>query len=168
MLFTTSHHRTKDDNTYISFCHGSMSNANCIVPMPVAVDCLMKWAEISVQQLPVRLTEVSFNMEVEMIFFPWEMIWEWFKSKSNLLCNGSRLSIHSCSRPLLNVSPSVLNFPSLCCWWMGAQAGNNCRLKAKSLSFAVQQLFSGLKSSEVCKEGCAMLFDLYLGDGGKN
>lgn len=73
---TTSHHRTKDGNTYVSFCHGSMSNANCIIPMPVAVDCLMKWAEISVQQLPVRLTEVSFNMEVEMIFFPWEMIWE--------------------------------------------------------------------------------------------
>lgn len=66
---TTSRHRTKDDNTYISFCHGSMSNANCIIPMPVAVDCLMKWAEISVQQLPVRLTEVSFNMKVEMIFF---------------------------------------------------------------------------------------------------
>lgn len=121
----TSWHRTKDNNTCVSFCNGSISNANCIILKPVALDCLMKWAEVSVRELPMRLAQVSFNMEVEMIFFRSDTIWEWFKSKSNFLCNGSRLSIRSSSRALFH---SFLNFPSLYWWWMGAQGGNNCRL----------------------------------------
>lgn len=118
-----------------TFCCGSMINANCIIPMPVAVDCLMKWAEISVQELPVRPAEVSFSMEAERVFFPWEMVWEWFKSKSNLLCSGSRLSICSSHKALFNIFLSLLNFPSPYWWWMGRRQETitGCRWRASSL-----------------------------------
>lgn len=43
---TASCHGTKDSSTCKPFCYGIMSSADRTVLMPVAVDCLMKWAEI--------------------------------------------------------------------------------------------------------------------------
>lgn len=110
---TASCHGTKDGSACEPFCCCIMSGADHIVLMPIAVDCLIKWAEIpALSYLWDQLRSPSI-WKLTGSFFPWEMFWEWLKSKNNLLYNGTRLNIHRFHKALLNVSPSVLNFSSL-------------------------------------------------------